>query len=93
MKKTGVTYAQALRRLQRRRRFGRTALGEDLAPSLQDASARQALTCDLPLTSSVLEAGVAARAFPAAVVEVGRAGGPLWTRGRRHASATTTARR
>lgn len=31
-----------------------------------------------PLTRSVLDAGVAARAFPAATIEVGRAAGPLW---------------
>lgn len=31
-----------------------------------------------PLTRSVLDAGVAARAFPAATIEVGRADGPLW---------------
>jgi CubicO group peptidase (beta-lactamase class C family) len=32
-----------------------------------------------PLTRSLLEAAVVARAFPAAAIEVGRAGGPLWT--------------
>lgn len=32
-----------------------------------------------PLTSSILDAAVAARAFPAAVIEVGRRQGPLWT--------------
>lgn len=34
-----------------------------------------------PLTRSILEAAVAARAFPAAAVEVGSARGPLWTAG------------
>lgn len=33
---------------------------------------------DLPLTRSVLEAGVAAHAFPAAAVEVGRTDGTIW---------------
>lgn len=33
---------------------------------------------DLPLTRAVLDAGLAARAFPAAAVEVGRASGPVW---------------
>jgi CubicO group peptidase (beta-lactamase class C family) len=32
-----------------------------------------------PLTRSILEAAVVARAFPAASIEVGRAAGPLWT--------------
>lgn len=34
---------------------------------------------DLALTRSILEAAVAARAFPGAAVEVGRADGPLWS--------------
>jgi CubicO group peptidase (beta-lactamase class C family) len=33
----------------------------------------------LPLVRAILEAAVFARAFPAAVIEVGRAGGRLWT--------------
>jgi CubicO group peptidase (beta-lactamase class C family) len=33
----------------------------------------------LPLVRSILEAAVAARAFPAVAIEVGRAGGVLWT--------------
>lgn len=32
-----------------------------------------------PLTRSILEAAVVARAFPAAAIEVGRSAGPLWT--------------
>lgn len=52
---------------------------------------------DFALTRSVLDAAVAARAFPAASIEVGRASGVLWTEAfgalhhDDHAPATTTA--